>query len=397
MGIESQKVLPRWYPWMVATGVMAAFTVRWLHYILPFVLVDMAKDFGVPYATMALMSSANTIGLIIGGFLLGLIIDRVGVRISITLAAIIVGLATLFIGLVQDIYTAIILYGIAGLFSWISVAIPKVAREWFSPKLYATASTYMNTGFRVAAIIIGPLVGYILITSGWRAAWIYLGIACVILGVIAYALARDRKDISQVEIRKVRIIEVFKYKELWMLFFAFCLFVVHASLHVVYMATYLRTAIGLDPVTAGGLISIYNLAGTIGLYVILPLADLLYVRRIMYRKTFAALNFIVMAILFTIFALYSKEMSLLGLMTIFAVMGLFAQYVALNSALVSDYFPREVAGTAAGFISAVGHIPWIFIPVIAGYLIPNWTYVWLMIPPSYIIGAILLLLLPKPR
>ncbi len=391
---------PKWYPWMVATGVLAAFTVRWLHYIYPFTAPEIVKEFGVPVAIAALMPSANTIGLIVGGFLLGLLCDKIGVRLTVSLGAIIVGIFTVLVGYSSSIYAAITFFGIAGLFSWINIAIPRVAREWFPPKLYATATTYMNTGFRIAALVLGPAIGAIVVSIGWRYAWIYAGIACIILGVVAFVLTRDRKEGATLgtTARSVRIVELFKYRELWILFTAFALFVVGASLLVSYMVMYLRQGLGYDPVTAGWLWSIYQIAGIIALYTFVPLADLLSAKGIMFRKNYVALTFLVATILWLIMALYSKGMSAIQLAILLAAISIFGQFVALISALVAEYFPREVVGTAAGFVTAVGHITWIFIVPLAGVILESigWTHVWLMIPPAYLVAALILFVLLKP-
>lgn len=391
---------PRWYPWMVATGVMAAFTVRWLHYIYPFTAPEIVKEFGVPVAVAALMSSANTIGLIIGGFLLGLLCDKIGVRLTISLAAIIVGIFTVLVGYSPSIYAAIAFFGIAGLFSWINVAIPRVAREWFPPKLYATATTYMNTGFRVAALILGPVIGAMVVSIGWRAPWIYFGIACIVLGLVAFALTRDKKEgaASSAAVKKVRMVELFKYRVLWILFVVFALFVIGASLIVSYMVMYLRQGLGYDPVTAGWLWSVYQIAGVVALYTAVPLADLLSARKIMFRKNYVALNFLIGTVLWIILAFYSKGLPTIGVAALLAAISFFGQFVALISTLVAEYFPREVAGTAAGFVTAVGHVPWILTPPLAGIILESagWSYVWLMIAPAYLIAAVILVLVLKP-
>lgn len=397
--MDKANEYPGWYPWMVATGVMAAFTVRWLHYIYPFTAPEIIKEFNVPVAIAALMPSANTIGLIIGGFLLGLLCDKIGVRLTVSLAAVIVGIFTMLVGYSSSIYAAIVFFGIAGLFSWINVAIPRVAREWFPPKLYASATTYMNTGFRVAALILGPVIGAMVLSIGWRAPWIYFGAICIVLGLVAFALTRDRKEgVVPGSVRKVRIIELFKYKTLWLLFTVFALFVIGASLIVSYMVMYLRTGLGYDPVTAGWLWSVYQIAGLVALYTAVPLADLLSAKKIMTRKNYVALNFLIGAILWMILALYSKGLPIIGIAILLATISFFGQFVALISALVAEYFPREVAGTAAGFVTAVGHITWIFIPPLAGIILElaGWTYVWLMIPPAYLIASLILLLLLQP-
>lgn len=396
----NEKSFPRWLPWMVATGAMLAFTVRWLHYLYSFTAPQIIEEFGVSAATASLMVTANSIGMVVGGFLIGILCDKIGVRITLSVAAIVVGIFTILVGFASSIYMAIVLFGIAGLFSWLSSAFPKIAKAWFSPSLYSTANSYMFLGFRLSALFMGPVVASIVITSGWRNAWIDMGILCIIMGILAFALIRDRKDLgTSSEQKKVSFREIFKYRDAWILFSAYSMWLIGCVMYVVFTVTYLQKGLQLDPMTAGWLWSLLQLVGIISMYTLLPLSDLLASKGIISRKNFAGIMFFIAAIAFAVFGSLKPGMPIYYYAAAIIFVGLGALLLTtIPAPLISERFPPNLAGTATGFITAVGQWPFIVMPPIAGMLAANygWGSIYLVSAPFIAIGGLILILLMKP-
>ncbi|AAB91217.1 MFS transporter [Archaeoglobus fulgidus] len=391
---ENSKFLP----WMVATGAMLAFTVRWLHYLYSFTAPQIMDEFGVPAATASLMVTANSIGMVVGGFLIGVLCDKIGVRVTLSIAAVVVGVFTIFVGYAQSIYMAIVMFGIAGLFSWLSSAFPKIARAWFPPSLYSTANSYMFLGFRLSALFMGPVVASIVITSGWRSAWIDMGILCILMGVLAFALIRDKKDV-QVEQSKVSVGEVFKYRDAWILFGAYSMWLIGCVMYVVFTITYLQKGLQLDPMTSGWLWSLLQLVGIISMYTLLPLSDLLASKGIISRKNFAGIMFLVASVAFFIFGSLKPGMPITYYAASIVLVGLGALLLTtIPAPLISERFPPNIAGTATGFITAVGQWPFIVMPPIAGMLAATygWGFIYQVSAPFIAIGGMILILLMKP-
>jgi MFS family permease len=66
--------------------------------------------------------------------------------------------------------------------------------------------------------------------------------------------------------------------------------------------------------------------------------------------------------------------------------------------LISERFPPNIAGTATGFITAVGQWPFIVMPPIAGMLAATygWGFIYQVSAPFIAIGGMILILLMKP-
>ena len=107
----------------------------------------------------------------------GALIDRLGVRIGYALcmfwwsaAAILHSLSTGFWSLTA--YRFLLGMGEAG--NW--PAAVKLVAEWFPPRERALASGVFNSGSAVGAILAPPLIAWIILASGWRAAFSAVGV-----------------------------------------------------------------------------------------------------------------------------------------------------------------------------------------------------------------------------
>src|ERR1700679_3467243 len=65
----------------------------------------------------------------------------------------------------------------------------RVVAEWVSPEQRSTAVGFINAGTAVGSVLAPPLIGFILIHSGWRAVFVAsgaVGIVCVVWWALAY-------------------------------------------------------------------------------------------------------------------------------------------------------------------------------------------------------------------
>jgi len=376
--MESQKVLPRWYPWMVATGAMIAFGVRWLHYLYPFTSTYIAKDLNEPLYIVALMMSANSVALVLGGFILGWMTDRWGVRIPLTIAALITGLFTLLTAFAPNIWFAVLTFGIAGLLSWMASAFPKITRTWFPPTLYSTATAYMFLLFRIAPVVLGPMITAMVLTYGWRMAYLYMGIVCTLLAIPAYALLRDKlppgtklpwEVAPPAPPRKINWGEAFRYRITWIFFAAASAAYIAPAMVLAYLIPFFRTDYGMDPMTASYLWSSYTLSWLIGVYIMLPLSDLLYRRRIMSRSTFTAILLAVTGILWFVIIGLPGGLPFIIYVIVFFFQAITDRYIELLPALVAEHVSAEIAGMIGAIAGAIAQWPLAAFPPIIGYFI----------------------------
>jgi MFS transporter, ACS family, hexuronate transporter len=133
----------------------------------------------------------------------GAIIDGLGTRVGYALAMAWWSLAAMGHALARGMWsfaTARFLLG-AGEAGNFPAAIKAVA-EWFPKRERALATGIFNAGTNVGAVAAYPIVGWLLLKWGWKAAFIgtgALGLFCLALWLAFYRLPRDHPWISSAE------------------------------------------------------------------------------------------------------------------------------------------------------------------------------------------------------
>ena len=123
----------------------------------------------------------------------GFAIDRVGPRLLLGLGAVVWSLAQVWAGFV----------GSMAQFAWTRVLLgigeapqfpldAKVVRTWFNIRDRGTPTGIFNSASTVGPAIAPPLLTFLMLSFGWRSMFIIIGIAGIVLGLIWWAIYRDR-------------------------------------------------------------------------------------------------------------------------------------------------------------------------------------------------------------
>jgi ACS family hexuronate transporter-like MFS transporter len=133
----------------------------------------------------------------------GAVIDALGTRVGYALAMAWWSLAAMGHALARGMWSfgaARFLLG-AGEAGNFPAAIKAVA-EWFPKRERALATGIFNAGTNVGAVAAYPIVGWLLLNWGWKAAFVgtgALGFVCLALWLVFYRLPRDHPWISSAE------------------------------------------------------------------------------------------------------------------------------------------------------------------------------------------------------
>jgi MFS family permease len=152
------------------------------------------EDFG---ASVALISVAAGIGWTVNGFvqpLAGRLTDAFGGRRVMIVSLLAMGVGTIAIGLVPNVYVLIVVYGFflsaatGGVFP---TPVSSVVSHWFRRKR-GTAISFVAAGGSAGGLIMVPLAAYLLIVSDWRTAWFVMGGIILLLGLpLMVAIVRN--------------------------------------------------------------------------------------------------------------------------------------------------------------------------------------------------------------
>lgn len=189
-----------------------------------------AAEFGWGREVASLSYSASMLGLTAGSPLVGMLMDRFGVRRIILTLGVAYGLAVICMSQ-QDGSTALWV-GLSGLVGILGAAVSVVGYlavlpQWFDRRLGLALALAM-CGLGIGTVIMPPFAQYLVTDYGWRAAYLVLGAGSIPLTLLACALIRERKCVARgrhsgegQSVDGVSLAEAVKTYRLWAIWFIF--------------------------------------------------------------------------------------------------------------------------------------------------------------------------------
>jgi ACS family hexuronate transporter-like MFS transporter len=166
--------------------------------VLSLVAPVLREQFGLSNTQYGVIVFAFLLGMAVGQFPIGALIDRIGARKGLALIASwwsAANLAHVFMRSVTQFSVMRFLLGFGECGNY-SAGI-KVIGQWFPPKDRALAGGFFNGGALAGAIIAPPLITYLTIHHGWRAAFLLpsaVGALWVVPWLRTYREPRDAKE-----------------------------------------------------------------------------------------------------------------------------------------------------------------------------------------------------------
>lgn len=410
------------YAWVSASsGFFSQLICVWGLGIFGICLTSIAADLGVEVTDLALASSiygACYAGL---SFVWGNLADRIGLRSTLALAAVGMGVFLIITGqLANSALTAIIFYALAGVFAsgTASAVLPKLITTWFAPNMRGKGMTVVTLGGSIAGILGGIVFPQLIMNFGWRGCFTVIGVIGVVIGVLIFLLLRDDPAKigtypfgspvgtevgsyeKKVEIedekanKRDKMIRVLKMPITWkygtiFVFWQFCLMTYQA-----YTVAAAQSA-GMD-LAAASLVTTFVTGGMfVGTIVFPALSD----------KLGRKITIVVASILTAIFA-FAAYMAF-GLFaavpaiiySVFICYGFSNSITPLHNTAMAECYPADLRGTGPGVVSTIAVIGRFGGPLLAAQVIAmsgTATSVMLFMGVCVLISGILSLIwLPK--
>ena len=190
----------------------------------------LASEFGWGRSVASLSYSASMLGLALGSPLVGMLMDRFGVRRIIVTLGIAYGLAVICMS--QQDGNTLFWVGLSGLVGIFGAAVSVVGYlavlpQWFDRHLGLALALAM-CGLGIGTMIMPVFAQYLVTDYGWRAAYLVLGAGSIPLTLLACALIRERKPVEHGRQRGqgrpvdgVSVPEAVKTYRLWAIWFIF--------------------------------------------------------------------------------------------------------------------------------------------------------------------------------
>jgi ACS family hexuronate transporter-like MFS transporter len=169
------------YParWLMISLVFAATVINYLDRQTLSVLTPVLRqEFGMSNVTYSRIVSAFMVGYTVMNGVSGPLIDRLGTRLGYALCVGWWSVASMAQALSTNAWTlgaCRFLLGMGEAGNW--PAGIRVVAEWFPAEERALASGIFNSGSSIGALIATPMVVYLSIAFGWRAAFLSVGLS----------------------------------------------------------------------------------------------------------------------------------------------------------------------------------------------------------------------------
>lgn len=234
-----------------------------------------------PYISHDLGLDPAAMGFVLGAFFwtyaamqmpFGWFADRVGARISLTIAVIWWSVFTATTAIARGFgsllgYRLLLGVGEAGAYPTFT----KVVLSWFPKRERSLASSIFDSGSRTGTVLSLPIVTWIIGTMGWRASFIItglLGFVWVVVWLKLYREPEDHPGVTREQLRaleaerarpdaagaeKIRWIDLFRYRSIWAMMIGFFCLNFTIYFFITWFPTYLVEARGFSLAQLGTL------------------------------------------------------------------------------------------------------------------------------------------------
>jgi len=281
----------------------------------------------------------------------GYLTDRIGARRVITVCLLILGMAVLFMGTVDALWSACLGFGFVGLGAtglWTPVI--TLVQRWFAFHRRGLALGILSTGYGLGFATMGIAFPWVVANFSWRYAWFYLGGLALAMVTVNGLLLRswgEEPDTAfdsynkKASPQRVPLSYLFKDSRFWLIGCSY--FAIAYSLYGIttFMVDFAKYQLNLPLEKASFLATIHGIGQIVGVLTVLPLSD--YLGR---KKTIVISNSIICGCLAAILLIDTSWLMLciiIGGLAIF-----YGPTFPIYGACAGDYFPREIMGTVIG-------------------------------------------------
>lgn len=356
------------YRWvMAAVTWLMLFSLGASWFCFTPMIVTMMGDLGITFEQVGFLVALVPLALVILCIPGGMCADRFGVRPTVVIGGLIMGVFGLLRGFATNFPTLAITMFLCGVgYSIAYPNLPKVTGLWFPYKEYALASGVMFTGMEVgiaSSFILTPAV-LLPLTGSWQGVFIAVGILALTMTLVWILLAKERPsnlaaDQSEgVPFRK-SISAVLKNKHMWIVMLT-CLFLLAPQIGLLGFLSTMLTLRGTDPTTAGLITSMISWFMIPGSFITPMISDRMRVRKPFIWAT---------SILATVALYFTGTATGFPLWISVIVYGfLIGSMAPIILAMPVELMGASYSATAGGFTLVGGYIGAMIAPWLAGYL-----------------------------
>lgn len=357
------------YRWICYGVLVLTYIFVYFDRVAPAVVApDLMKDFGISATQLGLLSALYFYPYAAMQIPSGLLSDRMGPRLSVTMFFCIAAIGTALFGLANTYEWALVGRALMGIgVAVVYLPIVRIAGNWFRPTEFSFLIGLMLTWGNIGAICASGPLAWLVGIIGWRESFFFLGAGMVILSVLNWILLRNKPQdmglptVSEIDgidyyknaneeripIKKA-ISMTFKNENYWKIsFFLFCCYGTIMGFSGLWAIPYFTDIYGMNKQNASNILMMFPIGFAVGAPIIGYISDKVLRSR---RKT-ALYGIVLYAISWLPVVFMTDKIPIDMFYPLLFVMGLLCGSYLVNYAHLTDNLPNQILATASGILN----------------------------------------------
>lgn len=331
---------------------------------------DIMNEFNTDASLLGLMSSMYFFPYALAQIPVGLLLDRIGIRRTVTILATVSCIGSLIFSLSPSLLLltagrALVGFGVGGFY----VSALKAIAVWFESKHFATLAGLLTSIGNLGAIFASYPLAVMSLSLGWRNSFLIISIVMVLLTVLAWFKIRDESKEKFHSKQSVSrdLKTVFSYREFQkMVIVPFLVYGLFISFQGLWGGPFLMDVYGMNKSDAGVLILFIGL----GFMIMSPVAG--YISdKIMKRKPVLMAGMVMTLIFWLLISFLGQSLGTYGMMGAFFLLGTSFAFCNIYMTISKELFGSEISGTSMASFNTFAFIGAGFFQYFMGFLLDN--------------------------
>lgn len=362
------------YRWVCYGMMLLTYIFVYFDRVAPAVIApELMKEFSLSATSLGILSSMYFYPYAAMQIPSGILSDRMGPRISVTIFFIIAAIGTALFGLAHSFGFIIFgrfLMGVGVAVVWIPCM--RILANWFRPKEFATLTGVMLTVGNAGAVLAAAPLAFLVGIVGWRASFYWLGGFMAIVALLNFIVLRNKpgdknlptvSEIDGIDYYSVQSTEkvsfgenvkrLFAMKNYWLIaIYAFVIYGTVMGFQGLWCIPFLQQTYGLPKQEAANILMLWPIGMAVGCFAFGYVSD----RILKSRRNASFYGIIIYALTWIPLVFWPDKIPVGMFYPLLFVMGFFSGAYVPNYAHIAEGQPHSFIATANGMLNV-----WYFI------------------------------------
>jgi predicted MFS family arabinose efflux permease len=331
---------------------------------------NLATDFNTGNSVLGLMSGMYFYSYAAAQIPVGIMLDKIGTRKTLTFLGLVASLGNLIFSLsptvsVLAVGRALIGFGVGGFY----VSALKALAISYNPKRYATLTGILTSIGNVGGIVASSPLALLALALGWRETFLIIFFLMFFFFIVAWFAIKDKenKPISAKRNIKDDLKKIFSNRQLLLIvpipFFIYGCFV---SFQGLWAGPFLMNVYNMSKATA----SLFFMLISIGFIVAFPLAGIIS-DKIGKKKPVLLTGIILSSLFWLVMAFFGGALNSFQLIALLVFLGFSYGVTCIFLTIPVTLFPLEISGSAIAGLNIFNFIGGGFFPFFMGFIIDS--------------------------